>query len=128
MEKERLERLLYKALCWIEEENSDYFANEVDDEYQWFEDAIDITEAEMREIGIDWLNKRGEYQIIQTKENFEDIPEEEQEVYDERYTNDIEDAMNDFCEEMGESYMYDIDTMTCSDDWGNEYKFVKKGE
>lgn len=52
MKKERLKTLLYNALIWIEEENSDFFTNEVGNEYEWFEKAIGITEEEMDELDI----------------------------------------------------------------------------
>jgi len=52
MEKERLRTLLYNAILWIEEENSDFFANEVGNEYEWFEETIGITEEEMNELDI----------------------------------------------------------------------------
>ena len=59
MTKERLERLLYKALTWIEEENGNFFASDVGNEYEWFEEALGITRAEMEELGIAWLNDGG---------------------------------------------------------------------
>ncbi len=52
MKKERLKTLLYNALIWIEEDCSDFFVNEVDDEYYWFEQTIGITEEEIKELGI----------------------------------------------------------------------------
>ncbi len=58
MEKERLRTLLYNAIIWIEDECTDYFANEVDNEYEWFEQAIGITEEDMNELGIT-LSKGG---------------------------------------------------------------------
>lgn len=60
MTKERLETLLYNALTWIEEENGDFFAFEVDNEYEWFENNIDITEEEINELGI--TLSKGEYE------------------------------------------------------------------
>ncbi len=60
MKKARLEHLLFNALIWIEEENGDFFASEVDNEYEWFEDAIGITEEEMNELGI--TLSKGEYE------------------------------------------------------------------
>ena len=59
MEKERLRTLLYNAIIWIEDENSDFFANEVGNEYEWFEEALGITEEEMNELEIT-LSKGGE--------------------------------------------------------------------
>ncbi len=53
MNESRLRYLLFKALLWIEEENADFFTCEVDDEYEWFEDAIGITKEEMNELGIE---------------------------------------------------------------------------
>lgn len=58
MEKERLKTLLYNALIWIEEENSDFFVNEVSNEYEWFEETIGITEEDMNELEIT-LSKGG---------------------------------------------------------------------
>lgn len=52
MEKSRLEKLLYNALIWIEDECADFFTAEVDNEYEWFENAIGITEEELIELGI----------------------------------------------------------------------------
>ena len=51
MTKPRLKYLLYEALRWIEEECADFFCDEVDDEYEWFEDAIGIHKEELNEIG-----------------------------------------------------------------------------
>ncbi len=58
MEDDKLRTLLYNAIIWIEDECSDYFANEVDNEYEWFEQAIGITEEDMNELGIT-LSKGG---------------------------------------------------------------------
>jgi len=58
MENDKLRTLLYNAIIWIEDECSDYFANEVDNEYEWFEQAIGITEEDMKELGIT-LSKGG---------------------------------------------------------------------
>ena len=69
MEKERLRTLLYNALLWIEEENSDFFANEVGNEYEWFEETIGITEEEMNELDIT-LNKGIEEDDDYNEENF----------------------------------------------------------
>ena len=52
MEKARLKQLLYKAIKWIEDDCADFFVSEVGNEYQWFEDAIGITEEELTELGI----------------------------------------------------------------------------
>ena len=52
MKKERLKTLLYKALIWIEDECADFFVSEVDDEYEWFENAIGITKKELNELDI----------------------------------------------------------------------------
>lgn len=57
MKKERLKALLEKCLLWIIEENGDFFATEVSNTYEWFETAIGITEKELNELGIDWLDK-----------------------------------------------------------------------
>lgn len=69
MEKERLRTLLYNALLWIEEENSDFFANEVGNEYEWFEETIGITEEEMNELDIT-LSKGVEEDDDYNEENF----------------------------------------------------------
>ena len=69
MEKERLRTLLYNALLWIEEENSDFFANEVGNEYEWFEETIGITEEEMNELDIT-LSKGVEEDNDYDEENF----------------------------------------------------------
>ncbi len=58
MENDKLRTLLYNAIIWIEDECSDYFANEVDNEYEWFEQAIGINEEDMNELGIT-LSKGG---------------------------------------------------------------------
>ncbi|MBR2336667.1 MAG: hypothetical protein IKA61_01835 [Clostridia bacterium] len=58
MENDKLRTLLYNAIIWIEDECSDFFANEVDNEYEWFEEAIGITEEDMQELGIT-LSKGG---------------------------------------------------------------------
>ena len=52
MTKDRLKTLLYNALIWIEDECSDFFVSEVDDEYEWFENAIGITKKELNELDI----------------------------------------------------------------------------
>ena len=52
MKKGRLKTLLYNALIWIEDECSDFFVSEVDDEYEWFENAIGITKKELNELDI----------------------------------------------------------------------------
>lgn len=56
MENDKLRTLLYNAIIWIEDECSDFFANEVDNEYEWFEEAIGITEEDMQELGITLSN------------------------------------------------------------------------
>ena len=58
MENDKLRTLLNNAIIWIEDECSDFFANEVDNEYEWFEEAIGITEEDMQELGIT-LSKGG---------------------------------------------------------------------
>ncbi|MBR2870680.1 MAG: hypothetical protein IKB98_04820 [Clostridia bacterium] len=58
MENDKLRTLLYNAIIWIEDECSDFFANEIDNEYEWFEEAIGITEEDMQELGIT-LSKGG---------------------------------------------------------------------
>ena len=55
MKKDRLKTLLYNAIVWIEEENGNFFASSVGDEYKWFEQALGITKDEMKEISVDWL-------------------------------------------------------------------------
>lgn len=55
MTKERLEILLKNAIVWIDEENSNYFAAEVSDEYEWYKNALGITKDELLEIGVDWI-------------------------------------------------------------------------
>ena len=52
MEKARLKQLLYKAIKRIEDDCADFFVSEVGNEYEWFEDAIGITEEELTELGI----------------------------------------------------------------------------
>ena len=52
MKKDRLKTLLYNALIWIEDECSDFFVSEVDDEYEWFENAIGITKKKLNELDI----------------------------------------------------------------------------
>ena len=52
MEETRLKQLLYKAIKWIEDDCADFFVSEVGNEYEWFEDAIGITEEELTELGI----------------------------------------------------------------------------
>ena len=55
MTKERLKVLLKNAIIWIDEENSDFFASEVGDEYEWYKEALGITKKELLEIGVDWI-------------------------------------------------------------------------
>lgn len=55
MTKERLKVLLKNAITWIDEENSDFFASEVGDEYEWYKEALGITKKELLEIGVDWI-------------------------------------------------------------------------
>ena len=57
MNQDRLKKLLYNALVWIENECSDFFCNEVGNEYEWFETNIGITVSEMLELEIDWLSR-----------------------------------------------------------------------
>ena len=52
MKKYRLKQLLYKAIRWIEEDCADFFVSEVGDEYEWFEEAIGITEEELTKLGV----------------------------------------------------------------------------
>ena len=63
------------------------------------------------------------YTIYQTMEGFETIEEFDIGVVT---TDNIEDALDKFCEENGDTWMYDINTLTCSDDYGNEVKFAKE--
>ena len=55
MTEERLKTLLKNAITWIDEENSDFFACEVGNEYEWYQNALDITKEELLELGIDWI-------------------------------------------------------------------------
>ena len=55
MTKERLTVLLKNAITWIDEENSNFFACEIGDEYEWYKNAIGITKDELLEIGVDWI-------------------------------------------------------------------------
>ena len=64
------------------------------------------------------------YKIIKTHEEFEPCDE----LWEEIETNDIEQSMNDFAEDLNETATYDIDDMTVSDKWGNEFKFIKMVE
>ena len=57
MTEERLKTLLKNAITWIDEENSDFFACEVDNEYEWYKNALDITKEELFELGIDWIKE-----------------------------------------------------------------------
>lgn len=57
MRKTRLKKLLYNALTWINEDCNAFFASEVDNEYEWFEKTIGITEKELTKINIT-LRKR----------------------------------------------------------------------
>ncbi|MBE5750118.1 MAG: hypothetical protein E7346_04550 [Clostridiales bacterium] len=67
MEKTRLKQLLYKAIKWIEDDCADFFVSEVGNEYEWFEDAIGITEEELTELGIT-LSKGSEEDEIDENE------------------------------------------------------------
>ena len=67
MQKSRLKQLLYKAIKWIEDDCADFFVSEVGNEYQWFEDAIGITEEELTELGIT-LSKSSEEDEIDEEE------------------------------------------------------------
>ena len=64
MENDKLRTLLYNAIIWIEDECSDFFANEVDNEYEWFEEAIGKLQAAR-------LSKKEEKMIC--SENFEKL-------------------------------------------------------
>ena len=55
MTKERLTVLLKNAITWIDEENSNFFACEIGDEYEWYKNAIGITKDELLVIGVDWI-------------------------------------------------------------------------
>jgi hypothetical protein len=55
MTKERLTVLLKNAITWIDEENSNFFACEIGDEYEWYKNAIGMTKDELLEIGVDWI-------------------------------------------------------------------------
>lgn len=63
------------------------------------------------------------YNIYQTKENFIDIVKLN---VGSVYTNDIEKILDAFCKQQGDTYMYDIDTLTCFDKYGNEFVFKKE--
>ena len=65
------------------------------------------------------------YIIYQTKENFTDIVDFQIGEID---TDDIDKTLNEFCEENGESWLFDIRTLTCYDKYGNEVKFVEEIE
>ena len=67
MEKSRLKQLLYKTIKWIEDDCADFFISEVGNEYEWFEDAIGITEEELTELGIT-LSKGSEEDEIDENE------------------------------------------------------------
>ena len=67
MEKSRLKQLLYKTIKWIEDDCADFFISEVGNEYEWFEDAIGITEQELTELGIT-LSKGSEEDEIDKEE------------------------------------------------------------
>lgn len=65
------------------------------------------------------------YEIYQIEEDFEEIePFWENDVD----TNDIEMTLDEFCQEMGDHYRYNINDLTCYNNYGTTYKFVKKGE
>lgn len=64
------------------------------------------------------------YKIIKTQEEFEPCNE----LWEEIETNNIETYMNDFAEDLNDTATYDIDDMTVSDKWGNEFKFIKMVE
>lgn len=63
------------------------------------------------------------YIIYQTKENFIDIVDFK---IGEINTDDIDKALNEFCEENGDSWLFNIKTLTCHDKYGNEVKFVEE--
>lgn len=48
-ENERLKTLLYNALVWIDEDNGNFWDDDID-KHEWFEKAIGITRAEMEQI------------------------------------------------------------------------------
>ena len=51
------------------------------------------------------------------------------ELYEKGFeTNDIELAMNDWAEEQGEDYIYNLTTLEVYDHYGNVFKFVKETE
>lgn len=62
------------------------------------------------------------YEVYQITQDFEDI---EEDFITEVHTDDIEETMNEFCQEMGVNFEYDIDTLTCEDGFGDKFKFVK---
>lgn len=115
MEKERMEQIIKN--CIKEFEYSEY-------EHEAMLEYMGMTEEEYEYFANKKQNMKT-YRIIKTMEDFIPLTEEDVEIWDEISTNDIETAMNDFCEEMGESYMYYIEEMTCSDDYGSEFKFVE---
>ena len=57
MDEERLKILLYNAIVWIDEEQSDYFVSCVGNEYEWFEKALGIRKQELQELGVDWIKE-----------------------------------------------------------------------
>ena len=61
------------------------------------------------------------YIIYKIKEEFSPCKQ----IYDTIYTDDIEESLNEFCENMGEDYLYTTNTLLCYNKFGNEFKFVK---
>ena len=54
MNKDRLKDLLYNAIVLIESERSEPFDN-VEEELAWLEEELGITQEELKEIGVNWL-------------------------------------------------------------------------
>ena len=52
MTNERLKTLLYNALVWIDEDNGNFWDDDID-KHEWFEKAIGITRAEMEQINFE---------------------------------------------------------------------------
>ena len=61
------------------------------------------------------------YQVWQTVREFEECNE----LFETVRTANLEQSMNDFCEDWNDTAVYDIDDMTVTDDYGNEFKFVE---
>ena len=60
MKKDRLKKLLRNAITWIDEECSNFFASEIENEYEWYEKTLDITKDELNELGISWIKETPE--------------------------------------------------------------------